>query len=390
MDYTYLTSLKNDFHAQLLPILSSSIYYQLKGMYSYSEQIHPKLQKKKNLSFEKVFKTVLSGFENLNNHEIEKQYYTVKMNSKCSDFFDNLVIASFKSYILFVTWDPKTQVSKFTNNEYFKNILVKDFIHKCHIVSADYFKNHIDLFASKNKKDIIDIISSCIKIAMIKMIPYNEMLNEYIENNFAVNISETNNQINEIRNKVNNFIASGKYRNISLNNKNNDYKQNIYYSENDENDNGNDINEFINSREQNKINLQNFSANINNRNISALDDGIDSDVSTIMSREDQKNKELDNLIGNNNHTQSEVVNNELNENINNNIVDMNNKEEEEEEEYNNEEDDNKVILTSPPALKSKNKLLDLGAKNKLVIVSNKKTKSNRINEMDDYYNQQLK
>ena len=139
------------------------------------------------------------------------------MSSKCSDFFDNLVIASFKSYILFVTWDPETQVSKFSDNEFFKKLSVKDFIHKCHIISADYFISHNDIFSSKNKKDIIDIITSCIRIAMIKMIPYNAILNEYIENNFAVKMTQNSGEITKIKNLVNNFISSKKYGNIPSN-----------------------------------------------------------------------------------------------------------------------------------------------------------------------------
>ena len=381
MDYTYLTSLKNDFHKQLLPILSSNIYHQLKVMYSYSEKIHPKLQKKKNLSFEKVFKTVLAGFEGLNNHEIEKQYYTVKMNSKCPDFFDNLVIAFFKSYVLFVTWDPEQQISRFSDNEYFKRIPIKDFIHKCHVVSADYFINHIDLFTSKNKKDILDIICSCIEIAIIKMIPYNDMLNEYIENNFAVKINQNSNEINKIRSQVNNFIENSKYGTIPTTNiiKNENFKtNNEYYSEED----GNDVNMFIDAQEK----MKNFNAQLSHaNNADALDDqdGGESEItmSTIMSREDQKNHEIDNLMGNDGQIEADV------ESI---------ASEEDDGQHENEEEERKqssshknVVLNSPPPMKAKNKLQDMGVKNKLTIISNKKSRNNKFNEMDEYYNKQL-
>lgn len=382
MDYTYLTSLKNDFHKQLLPILSSNIYHQLKVMYSYSENIHPKLQKKKNLSFEKVFKTVLAGFEGLNNHEIEKQYYTVKMNSKCPDFFDNLVIASFKSYILFVTWDPERQISRFSDNEYFKKIPIKDFIHKCHVVSADYFINHTDLFTSKNKKDILDIICSCIEIAMIKMIPYNDMLNEYIENNFAVKINQNSNEINKIRNKVNNFIENSKYGTIPTTNiiKNENFKtNNENYSEED----GNDVNMFIDAQEK----MKNFNAQLSHaNNANALDDQNDDEseitMLTFMSRDDQKNHEIDNLIGDDEKIEADI-------DVESVTFGEKNEQKEEEEEIKQSSSHKNLILNSPPPIKENNKLQDMGVKNKLTIISNKKSRNNKFNEMDEYYNKQL-
>jgi hypothetical protein len=370
MDYTYLTSLKNDFHSQLFPILSSSVYYQLKGLYKYSEQIHPKLLKKKKLSFDKVLKTVLSGFETLNNHEIEKQYYTVKMNSKCSDFFDNLVIASFKSYILSVTWDPETQMSKFTDNEFFKKISVKDFIHKCHVVSADYFITHSDVFMTKNKKDVLDIISSCIKIAMIKMIPYNAILNDYIENNFAVKISQSSGEIAKIKNLVNNFISNKKYGDIPSNNI---IKQGDLGSDDDD-----DVNLYINAQ----ADLNKFNAQLGNQNnVDALDDHSEITMSTAMSREDQKNKEIDNIMGDNDNIEADGIEDDEKEE----------KIEEKEEEYEEEEEEEeKIILNSPPVIRAKNRLGDLGVKNKLTMVSNKKLKNNKFDEMDKYYNSQLK
>jgi hypothetical protein len=379
MDYTYLTNLKSDFHSQLFPILASSIYYKLKGMYKYSEELHLKIQKKRNMSLDDVFKKVISGFETLNNHEIEKQYVMIKMKSDCADFFDNLVTASFKSYILFITWDPETQTSKYSDNDFYKQISIKDFIHKCHIVAAGYFIEHYEMFASKNKKDIIDIISSCIKIAMTKMIPYDEMLNEYIENNFSAKIGNNAGELLKIKGLVNNFISNRKYgENIP--------QQNVI---------ANEQNNFVTDYSDDVNDVENFIQNQHQHRESVLDENDDepeqseSTIVTYISRDESKDKKINEMIGGDTS--------ENDEGSNNNAEDENEESEAEVEtgpesgsgSKSNNESNKKIKLTEPPAMKGRNKLADLGIKNKVKIVSNKKGTSGKVKEMDEFFQKQL-
>lgn len=406
MDFTYLTNLKNDFQEQLIPILSSNIYRELKGMFKYSEDLYPKLKiRKKDITLQDVFRKTLSGFETINNHQIEKLYYTLKGKSGCSEFFDNLVVASFKSYILFLSWDPETQSCRYSDNEYFKNISVTDFVHKCYVISASYFNQHCDVFESRNKKEILEAISSCIKIAMIRMIPYNEICSEYIENNFSTHIANQKKEISQIREVVNRFVERNRYGNIP---------DNVMIEEN--NSDGNyDVQDFINK--------QRFAENLSNKNfedpIQQYEENKESDIiESFNSKDMAKDRMIDEIIGDNdtveidktpeqdlnvnlggntgntgntsgnntpeNNTGSNRSNNIEHNNESNNSNNSNN--------LNNsnriqENEPERQIVLEPPAIRGKNTLEQLGAKTKFKVVSNKRASDKRMKEMDNFFEQ---
>ena len=81
----------------------------------------------------------LNDVSGINNYEIENEYKRIKDKSGCAEWFDNLIKASFKSYVLFLTWDPKTSNSKYSENDLYDKISLKDFIHKCYIETCEYF-----------------------------------------------------------------------------------------------------------------------------------------------------------------------------------------------------------------------------------------------------------
>lgn len=381
MDYTYLTSLKTEFHDQLVPILTLHIYCKLKEFHDYSEKIYSKVvNNNKAISIKKIFSEMLHRLEDLNNHQIEKQYMIIKSKSDCYDFFDNLVVASFKSFILFITWDPEKQTSHYTDNDFFKTISIKDFIHKCHVVTAKYFDQNYELFLNRNKKDINDIIATCINIAMIKMLPYNEMLNKYIENNFTSENFNNRKDLNKLKSMVNNFIENGKYGSIP----NNVYIENdepkTDYSEND-----NNVDNFIRQQELEKFN--NKLNGIQNKDI--LEDEDDDD-------NNDKNYKNDNEI--NGEINDEIDNDVQSENINT----FSSKDEEKEKQIddiidnvsqqtNSTEEEEIKILKSPPALKTskKSNLEELGVKNKIKLTSTKKSSNNKIKEMNDFFDNML-
>ena len=49
-----------------------------------------------------IFKMCLNDISGINNYEIENEYKRIKEKSNCADWFDNLIKASFKSYVLFL------------------------------------------------------------------------------------------------------------------------------------------------------------------------------------------------------------------------------------------------------------------------------------------------
>jgi hypothetical protein len=192
MDFRYLTETKNEFNNFLCSILVPHLYNGISGMLEYSihtyNMLEEKQKKNKNIQnpgIINIFKMCLNDVSSINNYEIENEYKRIKDKSGCSEWFDNLIKASFKSYVLFLTWDPKTKNSKYSENDLYDKISLKDFIHKCYIETCEYFKENPEIFLKKGaKKEIYDIIKNCIETGIRKTLPYNEIIQEYLKINF--------------------------------------------------------------------------------------------------------------------------------------------------------------------------------------------------------------
>ena len=192
MDFRYLTETKNEFNNFLCSILVPHLYNGISGMLEYSihtyNMLEEKQKKNKNIQnpgIINIFKMCLNDVSGINNYEIENEYKRIKDKSGCVVWFDNLIKASFKSYVLFLTWDPKTSNSKYSENDLYDKISLKDFIHKCYIETCEYFKENPEIFLKKgSKKEIYDIIKNCIETGIRKTLPYNEIIQEYLKINF--------------------------------------------------------------------------------------------------------------------------------------------------------------------------------------------------------------
>jgi hypothetical protein len=222
MDFRYLTESKNEFNNLLNNILIPHLYNGIFGMLEYSIQTNNMLEEKKkkiknvqNPGTINIFKMCLNDISGINNYEIENEYKRIKEKSNCAEWFDNLIKASFKSYVLFLTWDPRTSNSKYNDNEMYEKISIKDFIHKCYIETCDYFKENPEIFLKRGpKKEIYDIIKNCIEIAIKKTIPYNEIIQEYLKINFTVDAedkTQNKKEIANIKNMVYRILSQNKY-----------------------------------------------------------------------------------------------------------------------------------------------------------------------------------
>ena len=222
MDFRYLTETKNEFNNFLYSILVPHLYNGISGMLEYSIQTYNMLEEKqkKNKNIQNpgiinIFKMCLNDVSSINNNEIEIEYKRIKDKSGCADWFDNLIKASFKSYVLFLTWDPKTSNSKYSENDFYDKISLKDFIHKCYIETCEYFKENPEIFLKKNvKKEIYDVIKNCIESAVRKTLPYNEIIQEFLKINFMAetdNNEKSKKEIDNIKNLVFRFISQNKY-----------------------------------------------------------------------------------------------------------------------------------------------------------------------------------
>jgi hypothetical protein len=219
MDFRYLVEAKNEFNDFLCGILTPHLYHGIKGMLKYSENVFNQIELKKrkgakivNPGIISIFKRTLEGISNLNNHEIEEEYLRIKNSSGCVDWFDNMVRAAFKSYVLFLTWDPKTSNSKYSDNSIYDSIVIKDFIHKCYVISCNYFRDNPELFISKDsKKEIFSILKMCIEMSIKKSLPYNQIINEYLNVEFDKVDNVNSKEIENIKSMVFNVMNQKKY-----------------------------------------------------------------------------------------------------------------------------------------------------------------------------------
>lgn len=448
MDYRYLVEAKNEFNNFLCGILTPHLYHGIKGMLKYSENVFNQIELKNkkgakitNPGIIVIFKKTLDGISNLNNHEIEEEYLRIKNSSGCVDWFDNMVRAAFKSYVLFLTWDPKTSNSKYSDNSIYDSIVIKDFIHKCYVISCNYFRDNPELFINKNsKKEIFDILKMCIELSIKKSLPYNQIIDEYlnvefdkidninskeIENIKSMVFNVMNQQKYGIRPQINNLIIeeSGdddyvnledpEYKKTQLENFINQEKikqQNEFYGTNGKNtketeydeindDNNNDVEQTeisttltsIQSRKSNRSNkLSKSNASGSNRSIidSTTSNNQESNIqetnvsTTLLSRASVRSKEIDNIMN------DSGISNETNEtNDTNQTNDTNTKSSVVE------------ILTSPPAIRQKkedrlNDLLELSKKvaekqKKNIKITRSKNNNNTLSEkfetVDSFY-----
>jgi len=387
MDFRYLVETKNEFNNFLSDILVPHIYNGIKGMFKYSENVYSQLEEKKkrgvnvnNPGIISIFKKTLDGISGLNNHEIEEEYSRIKNSSGFSEWFDLLVKASFKSYVLFLTWDPQTEQSKYSDNKFYENIIIKDYIHKCYIISCNFFKDNPDFFVNKSKREIFDIIKNCLNIAMKKSLPYNSIIEEYLSIDFTK--KDTNaEEIHKIKNLVNGMINNNKYGKKPVISK-------IFTEESD-----NNKYDGISKKEE----LENFiNLELINQNKKQVIQPINPTTSEMLTRSNVKSKEVIDIIEE--ASKKSILDNDgtiTSETSETSEAGLSNDESTSE----NSVEDTNIILNSPPAIKKKvidrigddinNSLLNK-KKNIEVVLNNNNNTSENFDKLETYYDNLIK
>jgi len=325
MDYRYLTEIKNEFNNFLCGILVPHLYHGIKGMLKYSKNVYNQIELKNkkgakinNPGIIYIFKKTLDGISGLNNHEIEEEYLRIKNSSGCIEWFDNLVRASFKSYVLFLTWDPKISNSKYSDNMIYESMIIKDFIHKCYVISCNYFRDNPEIFISKsNKKEIFEILKMCIDMSIKKSLPYNQIIKEYLEIEFDKTNDLNSKEIQNIKTMVYNMINNKKYGpgpnidNILIEDTGNDEFVNLEDSEFKKAQ----LENFINNekiKEQNK-NLNNKVNLIELDNVENIinENTNNNSGSTLLSRAEINKKKLDKIINQETESKNSITSNNM-------------------------------------------------------------------------------
>jgi hypothetical protein len=295
MDFRYLTESKNEFFNFLCEILIPNIYHGLCEMLEYSINMYNMLEERRkrdrsinNPGIVNIFKMCLRDISTLNNLEIENEYKKIKQNSKCSEWFDELIRCTFKSHVLFLTYDPSIENSTYKDNEIYNSLSIKDFIHRCYVESSEYFLDNCDVFVKKSdrKDKIYEIIKNCINNSIRKTLPYNDILKEYMRINFTIEKKkEESAKLSDIKQMVNEMINRNKYGDKPLVNK---LVQDSPSSSSYKGD-PNDIEEFINLEnklEPSKVLEIQLSSNVDGSGLKLI-------TSTVDDRLEKKNQEIE-------------------------------------------------------------------------------------------------
>jgi hypothetical protein len=234
-----IIEIKNEYTEILLNILTPLIYEGIKKLYDQSKTIsdkrNPNIEKK--IDILQIFQLILIELPSLNNNLMEDEVKRIKEASKCSEYFEYLIKATFKSYIIVLTCNTSEETCELIKKKLHNLIDINKFIHKCYIESAKTFYNYPELFdhsypileLKRNKREIHALIKESIKDAIRKMLPLKAILKEYLRNDYVkkpskiiYSDSEENEQKNKngVDNIINNIEENLNIKNDLFNKKN--------------------------------------------------------------------------------------------------------------------------------------------------------------------------
>jgi hypothetical protein len=190
-----IVEIKTEYTTFLSNILTPLIYEGLKKIYLKSVEVEKKFQSNpdvENPGILRIFQTFLKGIKNINNHNIEAESDRIKEKSKCSEWFDDLIKAVVKSYIVLLTYNASGKSCHLVHEKFHETIDTKTFIHKCYIECARLFFNYPELFwhgfttieIKRNQREAHDLIRIGINEAIRKMLPMKLILEEYLKNDY--------------------------------------------------------------------------------------------------------------------------------------------------------------------------------------------------------------
>lgn len=197
MEDYYLVDAKQEYTSYLISTLAPSMYTGFKDLFE---------QSKKILNGHSVFKNfqiLLSNVPNWNDHMLTREVVDITKETGC-DWLDNLITAVFVSHSKILT---SVKIGNYRPKNRKIDLKIPDtnsFIHQCYIQAArDFYKNPI-LFLDdtklvkpdeilKNQQIAQSIIKESIMMTIRKLLPFRNILNEYLslENTNTILIGNT-------------------------------------------------------------------------------------------------------------------------------------------------------------------------------------------------------
>lgn len=243
--------IKNEYTYHLTKILTPVIFEGIQSIYNTAKECI------ENESL-KIFQKYLGAIPEWNTNMIETEVTRIKSNSK--PYLYDLVRATLKAHIIVLSFNPY-QVDQKINHDLYKNLELGTFIHKVYIECAREFWNNPYLLYHKysaidikrNQRDSLNIIKDCIKDAIRKMLPIEDIMKVFLagEKEITENLRQFTDESNTKESKqqvINKYESSTSVTNIK---DKSESDKNINKSESDKNINKSESNNDTNKSESN-------------------------------------------------------------------------------------------------------------------------------------------
>jgi hypothetical protein len=192
-----LIEIKNEYTSRLLNILAPLIYNGVNSIYIDATKVAHEND------ILKVFQTCLKAIPKWDSSIIDRETTRILKESNSVEWLEDLIKATLKSHIQVLTYNCNKNSSVL--NEY-NNVSVQKLIHMIYIETArELWNNPFLLFhrcppieQKRNQRDCLGLIKDCIKEALRKLLPYKQILKQYLcDTTFDVNNLEIDNNITD-------------------------------------------------------------------------------------------------------------------------------------------------------------------------------------------------
>jgi hypothetical protein len=195
-----IVDIKNELSTHLTDILVPLLYEGILSLYNNAEERNKKfelLAQQQTIQVPgviKLFKAFLKGIPQLSSQSVEEETNRIRTLSNCADFFDNLIKAVIKSYIILLTYNVTGKTCNLVNDKYHERININDFIHKCYIACSKIFYDNPELFWTEHTEQLMKLyknsaykyIKQAIVDAIHQTLPMNLILQEYLSHDYIV------------------------------------------------------------------------------------------------------------------------------------------------------------------------------------------------------------
>ena len=194
-----IVEIKKEYTEILLDVLTPLIFEGLESIYSNAIRLDTKYKElekddpnRKSSGVLSIFQTFLKDIPNLNDNKIDTETGRIRDNSHCSECFDDLIRAVFKSNIILLTYNASGKTCKLVEERRYKEIGIPKFIHRCYIEIAKILYDRPELFLKtvetskikENQEKLFKIVKDGIISAVHGLLPMKDILDEYLSKDY--------------------------------------------------------------------------------------------------------------------------------------------------------------------------------------------------------------